>query len=93
MKYLSMQIKRVCRAFPAILLTALILAGALGLLAYLQTVSASESEENQKITLALVGDTDDSYLGLGIDLLRAMDSSRFTCTLIEMSEEDAVDAL
>ena len=93
MKYLSIQIKRVWRVFPVILRTTLIMAGALGLFAYLQIVSDSGREEDQKITLALVGDTEDAYLGLGIDLLRAMDSSRFTCTLIEMTEEEAERAL
>ncbi len=93
MKYLHMQIKRVWGAFPVILLTTLILAGVLATMAYFQAVSSSESEENSRITLALVGDTEDSYLGFGIDLLQKMDSSRYTCTLVKMTEEEAVSAL
>ncbi len=93
MKYFSLQLKRVCRAFPAILLTTLVLAGALALLAYLQALSSSHSEERQKITLALVGDAEDSYLGLGVALIQEMDSSRFTCTLTEMTEDEARRAL
>ncbi len=93
MKYFFLQTKRVCRAFPAILITTLILTGALALLCYLQTASDSESEEHQKISLGLVGDAEDPYLGFGVSLLQEMDSSRFTCTLTEMSEEEAQRAL
>ena len=53
MKYFTLQIKRVCKAFPAIILTTIILAGALAALAYIQISSASASEQRQKIHLPL----------------------------------------
>ena len=93
MKYFFLQTKRVWKAFPSILFTTLILAGILCILAYLQTTSSSQDQERQKITLGLVGDTADSSVGIGVALMQEMDSSRFTCTLVEMSESQAEKAL
>ncbi|MCU6748120.1 ABC transporter permease [Faecalicatena acetigenes] len=93
MKYFTLQIKRVCKAFPAIILTTIILAGALAALAYIQLSSASASEQRQKITLALVGDKEDPAIGLGVSLMQEMDSSRFTCALVDMEEAEAQKAL
>ncbi len=93
MRYFLLHIKRMWKAFPAILATTLILAGALGILSWVQTMSASGDEQRQKITLALVGDSEDPTIGIGVSLMQEMDSSRFTCTLVDMEEDEARQAL
>lgn len=93
MRYFLLQLKRVLKAFPAILLTTLILAAVLGAIVFIRTTTASGDEQRQKITLALVGDSEDPTIGIGVSLLQEMDSSRFTCTIVDMEEDEARRAL
>lgn len=93
MRYFLLQIKRVCRALPFLLITTLVLTGVVGLLAVIQAKTSAEDDGRQKIRLAVVGDTEDEFVKSGISLLQEMDSSRYTCTIEEMSEEEAQRAL
>ena len=93
MRYFLLQIKRVCRALPFLLITTLVLTGVVGLLAVIQSKTSAEDDGRQKIRLAVVGDTEDEFVKNGISLLQEMDSSRYTCTIEEMSEEEAQRAL
>lgn len=93
MRYFLLQIKRVCRALPFILITTLALTGVLGLLAFVQAQTSAEDDGRQKIRLAVVGDAEDDFVKNGVSLLQEMDSSRYTCTIEQMDEEKAQRAL
>ena len=49
MRYFLLQIKKVCKALPFLLITTLVLTGILGLLALAQTREAQADEGRQKI--------------------------------------------
>ena len=88
-RYLGLQIKRVLRYFPAVFCITLILAVMLGLVG-LNMISQEESDEQKKmLEIAVVGNTTDSYLGIGIYALKQLDSSRFAIEIHELSEEEA----
>ena len=89
MRYFLLQIKKVCKALPFLLITTLVLTGILGLLALAQTREAQADEGRQKIRLGIVGDAEDEFVKNGISLLQEMDSSRFTCTIEQMTETEA----
>lgn len=93
MRYFLLQIKKVCKALPFLLITTLVLTGILGLLALAQMKGAQADEGRQKIRLGIVGDAEDEFVQSGISLLQEMDSSRFTCTIEEMTESEARQAL
>ena len=89
MRYFLLQIKKVCKALPFLLITTLVLTGILGLLALAQTREVQADEGRQKIRLGIVGDAEDEFVKNGISLLQEMDSSRFTCTIEQMTETEA----
>ena len=93
MRYFLLQIKKVCKALPFLLITTLALTAILGLLALAQTKGVQADEGRQKIRLGIVGDSEDAFVQSGISLLQEMDSSRFTCTIEEMTESEARQAL
>lgn len=91
--YFRLQCKRVLRLYPSILLvTAITLCGIL-LSAALLVQKTAESGEAQKINIAVVGDSSESYLGVGIYALQNLDSSRFSVNIVEMEAEEAKSAL
>ncbi|MBS6193986.1 MAG: ABC transporter permease [Clostridiales bacterium] len=87
--YLKLQMKRMGKAFPTIFFMTVLLAGGFCLLAWMQVRLNREDPGKQKITLGIVGDTGDSYLGLGIYALEHMDSSRFALSFVELDEKEA----
>lgn len=80
--YLRTQFRRTLRALPAVLLLVLSLAGAAAALfgAFLRTDAASE--EKRLVTVGVVGDGEDSYLGFSFAALSSLDSSRFSVRFV-----------
>lgn len=91
--YLALQIKRVSRAFPAIIIMTFLLAGAMGLLVWMKLQSTQDGSGQSKVKLGIVGNDEESYLGVGIYALEHLDSSRFTCEFRHLSEADAKQQL
>ncbi len=91
--YFYLQLKRVFKIFPFVIAVSLVLA--LGLVVFLSGYikSDQESEEKQMFGVGIVGDTEDSYLGLGINALQTFDSSRFAIDIVEMTEDEAKESL
>lgn len=87
--YLGLQIKRMAKSFPAIFLMTVLLAGGFGLLAWMQVKISQNEPGKQKVSLGVVGDAEDSYLGFGIYALEHLDSSRFTVAFVYLEEEEA----
>ncbi len=92
-KYFQIQYKRLLRFLPGALLVALILVGSLLLAFRLFTQQNANQEENQKFPFAFCGETEHSFLQMGLSALSSLDSSRFAIDLLEMEEADAARAL
>ena len=92
-KYCWIQAKRLGRILPGVILAALVLLG--GLLAVFQMVVLQDSlsEKNQKFHVALVGDTDDSFLQMGLTAIASLDATRFTIEIHQMTPAEAQKAL
>lgn len=91
--YLILQLKRVVKAFPAIIMMTFLLFGALGLLVWMKLESRPDEGAQQRVKLGIVGEDEDSYLGVGIYALEHLDSSRFTCEFLHLQEEEAREQL
>lgn len=91
--YLVLQLKRVMKAFPAIIMMTFLLFGALGLLVWMKLESRPDDGAQQRVKLGIVGEDEDSYLGVGIYALEHLDSSRFTCEFLHLQEDEAREQL
>lgn len=91
--YFKLQIKRDFRMLPSVLvMTLLLFAGASLLLSSFLATSES-GEAQQKIRIGLVGNTDDSYMRMGIYALQNLDASRYAISIEVMDEEEAKQKL
>lgn len=92
-KYYQLQCKRLLRYLPGVLLATLILLGGL-FMAYRMLVNKSDSDaKNQKVSIALCGETDHPFLQMGITAMTSFDSSQMALDVVEMEEADAVREL
>jgi len=92
-KYFILQLKRVAKVFPVIMLTTAILAVSLGLLVVVITGLNGKDDQKQKVNVGVVGDMNESYLGIGIYALQNLDSSRYSVSFLEMTEKEAKEQL
>lgn len=92
-QYFQLQLKRIFKIFPAVLLITVITFGCLGLAGGMMLQSTLNDESQQKFTIGLVGNIEDSFMDIGLQALQNMDSSRFYVELKPYSEEDAIRAL
>lgn len=91
--YFYAQLLRAFKLLPGLaLMTAVtcILLGVCGLL-FLKT--RESAEDKQKYKIGLVGNTEDAYLGFGIQVVQTLDASRFMIEFTDMTEEEARAAL
>ncbi len=91
--YFLLQLKRVVRTLPFVIAITLSLITAICIILSGFISEAQNDGTNQKISVAIVGDTKAEYLGFGISLLQNMDISRHTVDFKEMSEGEAEKAL
>lgn len=92
-KYFQLQCKRLLRFLPGALFVALVLIISLFLAFRLFTQQNANQEENQRFPFVICGDTDHTFLQMGLTTLTSFDSSRFAIDVLEMEEEDAAQAL
>lgn len=87
MKYFLLQIKKLIRALPIILIVALLLLSIV--LTVLSQFSAYlKSEQEAKFKIAVVGNTNSRFFNFGMVALKTFDSSRFSID-IELTNEEA----
>lgn len=86
--YLIAQCKRIVKLFPAAMAATAILVCCLGLLAAILLHADAGQEKKQMVEVGLVGSTEGSYLGFGIQALENLDSSRFAIAFPEMESEE-----
>ena len=88
--YLWLQVKRASKALPAVIATALIIAGCILLIFLMMKKIGSIRDPEEPLKIGLVGDVDDEYFSIGLAAMKHFDSSRFAVELTEMTEEEAV---
>ncbi len=86
LKYLVVQLKRIKKALPSSIVTTLLLFGCVVMIAGMILWTDASSESKQKIQVGLVGETEGTYLGVGITALQNLDSTRFTIDFLELTE-------
>lgn len=91
--YFRSQLKRSISLYPIILLVTVITAIAMIAGVYYILSDTVGTEDNQKIKVGIVGNIDDTSLGSGIDMVKNIDSSRFSIELCRMSRQEAHRAL
>lgn len=91
-QYLKVQLKRAGKALPGIcLLTVFLTVGLLVLMKAMFLIEESKSE-NRIVNVGIVGDIDDTYLGIGIEVIKNMDGIRNLVDIQTMTEEEAKQA-
>lgn len=92
-KYFNLQLKRVLRLYPTILLVTLLTVISIAVACVVMLQTNSSGDKQKKMTVGVVGNMNDSYLNIGLKALQNMDSSGFYIDWIELSEDEAVKAL
>lgn len=90
--YFSAQLKRILRLLPLQAGVGLVICACVGIPAAV-LVARGAGEGQDRYRIGLVGDVSDSYLGFGFAALQTMDDSRLMIELMEMSAEEAKEAL
>ena len=88
-KYFGMQLKRYFKVFPFVLLLSIILFAAVTLTFSGLFSNRADDEQNSLVRIGIVGNMDDSYLGMAIGALQNLDSSRFSLATEVIDDEDA----
>ena len=91
--YLSLQLKRVFKIYPTILIVTIITVLSIAMVCGVIVVSDNQGESKKKISVGIVGNIEDTYLDIGIYALENLDSSRFYIDVVQMEEQQAIEAL
>lgn len=91
--YLYIQFRRMLKLLPVLMTVTLLSCGCVGFFSVLYLNSDAMTENSRKYQIAVVGDTNDSYLGFGISALSTLDDSRFMVEFPSMTESEARQAL
>ncbi len=89
--YFKLQLKRAFRYYPAVLAVTILLAFGVSLVAamLLKTDDQKNADAKRKINLGLVGDISGTYLGVGIETIKNIDSSALSINFIALSKAEA----
>lgn len=88
MVYFTLQLKRVIKIFPTILCTGFLLCSVLVLSVSAIMSAESESDKMLKVRVGIVGEIDD-YMGLDIEALLRVLSSKFGAEFVTVTEGEA----
>ena len=94
--YTELQMKKVLRTYPAMLLMTFLLALILGAMLYLQSSKAANTmtgDEDSKAAIGIVGSDSSPYLKMGIRLLQNLDPSKVAVRFKQLSHKDALASL
>ena len=91
--YVITQMKRALRLLPLAVISSILILLGLGLTAFMLFKPDEMAQGKKKIEVAVVGNTEESYLGFGIGMLNNLDSSRVSINFSYMSEDEAKDKL
>ena len=88
-----LETKRMMRYAPFVFLVTLVICLCLALALVTMVRADNSGADQKKISVGIVGDFENSYLGFGISALKSFDSSRFSLDIVEYSEDEAREAL
>lgn len=93
-KYFRLRLKRNFKIYPTIILITVITLLCIAITCGVLLLSDSSGEKQKKISLGIVGNMNDTYLDIGLNVLKNADSSGFYINWVEFEDEkDAVSAL
>lgn len=92
-KYLLLQLKRLLRILPPVLLVAAVLFGCMSLAYDVIRDLNNEDGPQTKFKVGLVGTGGDRYMQMGIAAVESFDSTRFTVEFNQMEEKEAETAM
>ncbi len=92
-RYFYLQLKRTARFFPCVLTITVVLVVGLSLILGAMINNYNQKDENQIFNIGITGDMENRLLKLGIEAFKSIDGTRFSLDFVEMSEEQAKDAL
>jgi len=87
--YLRLQLKRTGKLVPFVAVITLLILACVYLLGGMIADFDENGEHRQKMTIGVVGETDDPYVNLAVTALKNMDSSRFSINFERTEEENA----
>lgn len=91
--YFKANLKRNIRLLPSILLHVLAIGLIFAVIGSAAVYSVLNSESRAKVKLGLVGKTEGTYLGFGIDSVQKYDTSKYELTFLRLDEETAKSKL
>ncbi len=91
--YFKLKLRRAMKLYPKIMLITILLVFGLILSCALLINKNDSREVKQKIRVGIVGNTTDTYLGIGVDVLTNIDVSRFSIDFVDLDEETAKSEL
>lgn len=89
--YLIVQIKRLMRVLPVVVLFNFIMM--IGICAIFALRVGIQEQDERKIGVGIVGNIDNKYMKLGVEMLNNMDSSRVSIKFESMDDSEAKKAL
>lgn len=92
-KYFIIQLKRLLRILPPVLIVAGILFGCLWVVYDASMALNEETGQQTKFKVGIVGTAGDSYLQMGLTAVESFDSTRFTVEFEQMEEAEAERAM
>ena len=92
-KYLLLQLKRLVRILPPVLLVAAVLFGCMALAYDIIGDFNREDGQQMKFKVGLVGTAGDSYMEMGLAAVQSFDSTRFAVEFKQMGEKEAETAM
>jgi len=88
-QYLIVQLKRVGKALPGICLLTVALTVSLLFLLKAMFLIEESKEKKQVVEVGIVGDLSDTYLGIGINVIKNMEDIKEMANIETMTEEEA----
>ncbi len=89
--YLGAQSKRTVKLLPSVIAFCLLLALGVGTVAAGFLLKEKTQDNKTKISLGVVGDTEDRYFSMGLLALQEIDASKFYIDIKEMERDEAED--
>lgn len=91
--YFRLQLKRFFKLTPIVLLLSALLLGAIGTAMFGLLSDKDSDDEDSLVSIGIVGDMTDSYLGMAVSALQNQDSSRFSLSVRTISDESDAAAM
>ena len=91
--YLKLQLRRAFKIYPEILSVTLLTVISIALVCVVMLMTSMQSENRKKVSIGVVGNTEDPYISVGIEAIKNYDSSQYYLEVKELEEEAAIMAL